>query len=75
MNVNIELSPYNALAILCFCHEFLEDQAKDDYRFKAIFDAVHEYEQQIYKKVTEKQLQDAIAENEVNRLIGKWPTP
>ena len=72
-NVTIELTPYDALAILKFCREFINDDTKGDYRFKAIEDAVNEYEKQIYKKVSSEQLDDAIAENQVNRLIGKWP--
>lgn len=74
-NVLIELAPYDALAILAFCREYINDETKDDYRFKAIQDAVYNYEQQIYLKVGNDQLDDAIAENETNRLIGKWPTP
>ena len=72
-NVTIELTPYDALAILKFCREFINDDTKGDYRFKAIEDAVNEYEKQIYKNVSSEQLDDAIAENQVNRLIGKWP--
>jgi NH3-dependent NAD+ synthetase len=71
--VKLELTPYNAMAILKFCREFINDETKCDYRYKAIQDAVDEYEQQIYDKVSEEQLDDAIAENEVNHLIGKWP--
>lgn len=71
--VTIELTPYNALGILKFCREFINDDNKDDYRFKAIHDAVAEFEEQIYKNVSINQLEDAIAENEVNYLIGKWP--
>ena len=72
-NVTIELTPYDALAILKFFREFINDDTKGDYRFKAIEDAVNEYEKQIYKNVSSEQLDDAIAENQVNRLIGKWP--
>jgi len=71
--VIIELEPYNSIAILSFLREYINDETEGDYRFKAIQDAVDEYEQQIYKNVSEKQLEDAIAENEVNKLIGKWP--
>ena len=71
--VIIELEPYNSIAILSFLREYINDESEGDYRFKAIQDAVDEYEQQIYKNVSEKQLEDAIAENEVNKLIGKWP--
>lgn len=71
--VTIELTPYDALAILKFCREFVNDDTKGDRRFKAIQDAVDEYENEIYKKLSIEQLDDAIAENEVNFLIGKWP--
>lgn len=72
--VLIELSPYNALAILAFCREYINDETEGDYRVKAIQDAVKEYENEIYKKVGMPQLDDAIAENQVNKVIGKCPT-
>ena len=72
-NIKIELTPYDALAILKFCREFVNDGTKNDYRFKAIQDAIDEYEKEIYKKLSNEQLDDAIFENEVNRLIGKFP--
>jgi hypothetical protein len=71
--VKLELTPYNALAIIKFCREFINEDNKDDYRFKAIHEAVDEYEKEIYKNVSIEQLDDAIAENKVNHLIGKWP--
>ena len=55
--VIIELEPYNSIAILSFLREFINDETEGDYRFKAIHDAVDEYEQQIYKNVSEKQLE------------------
>ena len=71
--VKLELSPYNATAILKFCREYINDDVKDDYRFKAICDAVNEFEKEIYKMSLD-QLDDAIQENEVNKIIGKWQT-
>jgi hypothetical protein len=35
--VIIELEPYNALAILRFCREFVTEEEKEDYRFRAIY--------------------------------------
>jgi hypothetical protein len=74
MKVLIELNPYTALAILSFCREYINDETKGDYRFKAINEAVDEYEAEVCCKISSDQIRDAVAENEVNRLIGKWPT-
>lgn len=72
--VKIELTPYNSLAILKFCREFINDENKDDYIFQPIHEAVNEFEQQVYKKMSPTQLDQAIHENSVNKLIGKFPT-
>lgn len=73
--LKIELEPYTALALISFLREFVNEENADDFRFKAIHDAVAEYEKQVYDRITPDQLQDAMHENEVNRLTGKWPTP
>jgi len=73
--LKIELEPYNALAIVSFLREFVNEENANDYRFKAIHDAVAAYESQVYDRLTNEQLDDALRENEVNKLINKWPTP
>ncbi len=73
-NVRISLTPYNALAILSFCREFINESTKGDIKFKSIQDAVDEYEKQINKNMSQAQFEDALEENNINKLIGKWPT-
>lgn len=71
--VKLELRPYSALAILAFCREYVNDSNKDDSRIVALHEAVKEYEDEIYKKVSGAHLDDAILENKVNELTGRHP--
>lgn len=72
MKIKIELSPYNAAAIYGFMREFINEENADEYRFKAIHEAVDEFEKEL-NKITSDQLEDLIAENQINQLIGKSP--
>lgn len=72
--VKIELTTYNSLAILKFCREYINDSTQGDIKFQSINDAIDEYEKQIYDNISRDQLDDALQENQVNKLIGKWPT-
>lgn len=72
-NVKIELTPYNAMSILAFLREFINEDNNDDPKFKAIHDAVDQYGSQITKNISMDQLDDYNAENQVNQLIGKSP--
>lgn len=73
--VKIELEPYNAVAILSFLREFVnEESCSGEYQFQAIFEAVYEYEQELAKRLTEKDWDEIRATNNVNQLIGKSPT-
>jgi hypothetical protein len=40
MKVTIEMKPYNAISILAFCREFVNEETSDDYMFAAIKNAV-----------------------------------
>lgn len=71
--VNIKLSPHNAIAILSFLTEFFYDENRDDPELQAMHDAVDEYEESILDNITEQQVDDAIAEANVNELLGKTP--
>ncbi len=73
MKVTLELKPYNAMTILRFLREFVNEDLTDDYQFTAIREAVDEYEKQIYKKISIPMLDEVEVENEVNQLIGKSP--
>lgn len=71
--VPIELNPYNAISILAFCREFINDDLADDYQFKAIREAVDELELQLGRHLTDKHWEEIKAINQVNQLIGKSP--
>lgn len=73
MKVKIELTPYNAMTILAFLKEYEEDIVGLGEQGKALHGAVKEYEAQIYENITDKELDDCDAENQVNQLIGKSP--
>lgn len=71
--VKIELTPYNALAILSFMREYINDENKHDPELKAIHESVDEFTKQIYTKMTMSQLNAGIFESKVNDMIGKHP--
>lgn len=71
--VPIEMSPYNAISILSFCREFINDDLPDEYRYQAIKEAVLELELQLGRHLTDEQWEEILAENQVNQLIGKSP--
>ncbi len=70
--VKLEITPYNALAILSFLREFIDKDCKD-YKLQAITEAVKEYEDQVYKKVTPDHLTSCEIENQVNQALGRSP--
>lgn len=72
--IKIELNPYNAMAILSFLREYINDDIKDEPEFTAISNAVNEYELQVEKKITLEQINYARFENNVNQIIGTSPT-
>lgn len=69
-NLNIELSPFQAVTILGFLREF-------DYTehplLKALGEVVQAFEDELYNKMDSAQLEDAFAEIEVNKLLDKCP--
>ena len=71
--VPIELNPYNAISILAFCREFVNDDLADDYKFKAIREAVDELELQLTRNLTDENWEEIHTENKINQLIGKSP--
>ena len=71
--VPLELKPYNAATILAFCREFINDDLADDYKFKAIKEAVDELELQIAINFTDEHWEEVKQENQINQLIGKSP--
>lgn len=71
--VTIKMRPYNAMTVLSFCREFINDTTADEYMFTAIKEAVDELEEELTRNLTDEQWDDLNAENIVNQLIGKSP--
>lgn len=67
------MKPYNAVTILAFCREFINDDSCGEYRFQAIKEAVEELEMQLVRSLTDKHWEEITVENQVNQLIGKSP--
>ena len=67
--VAIELTPFEALEIITFLRQGDYDHPK----LAALATAVNSYEKEIYKKVTDEQVDDATAERKVNQLLDKSP--
>lgn len=71
--VKLELEPYNAIIILSFLREFVNEENADEYQFQSIHEAVKEYETELSRRLTEEQWNEIDAVNQVNQLIGKSP--
>lgn len=71
--VKIELRPYDALGILSFLREYINEKNRHDPKMAAIHETVDAYEKEIYKKVDLDMVEDASVENAVNRLCGRQP--
>jgi hypothetical protein len=70
--VKIELTPYNALTIVSFMREFVQRE-EDDPKLQALCGAINQFEDQVIKNITNEQIDDCHAENQVNQLLGKSP--
>ena len=71
--IRIEITPYNAISILSFCREFINEDTPNKYHFQAIKEAVDELELQLGRILTDEHFEEIRAENELNKLIGKIP--
>ncbi len=71
--VPLEMHPYNAISILGFCREFINDKTSDDYQFQAIKEAVDELEMQLTRHLTDDHWEIIHHENQLNQIIGKVP--
>ena len=69
-NLNIELTPYQAVTILGFLREF---DYSDHPLLKALGNVVQSFEDEVYHKINKTQLQEAFAEVEVNKLLDNCP--
>lgn len=71
--VKLELEPYDAITILSFLREFINEDNADVYQFKAIHEAVESFQDELASKLTAAQREEINAVNQVNQLIGKSP--
>ncbi len=56
------MRPYDALTIMCFLREYVNDKNKHDRRLAALHEAVDAYETEVYKNITPEQVEKAIFE-------------
>lgn len=73
MKIQLKLKPYNAITILAFCREYINDDLEEEYHFQAIKEAVAELEDQLAANLTDDAWDEITSENHVNQLIGKSP--
>jgi hypothetical protein len=71
--VRLELEPYNAISILAFMREWVNDDLDDEYQFKAIREAVNELEVQLGINLSDEHWEEIDAVNQINQMIGKSP--
>lgn len=71
--VRIELRPYDALEILSFLREYINEDNKNIPQLAAIHETVDAYEKEIYDKVNLEMLENAKLENEVNKICNRQP--
>lgn len=71
--VVVRMTPYNAISVLAFCREFVNEDLENDYKFQALREAVQELEDQLNRNLTDEHWEEIDHETEVNDLIGKSP--
>ncbi len=71
--VKIELRPYDALHILAFLREFINDENKGIKQFSAIHECVNAFEIEVYKNCSMKMVGDAELELSINTLTQRIP--
>ncbi|HEY4326125.1 MAG TPA: hypothetical protein VGN20_19200 [Mucilaginibacter sp.] len=70
--IKIELSPHDAMLLASFHAEFAGDLVGDN-RFISLNVAINNYFEQVVKNMDDTKLDDAMAEIEVNILLGRSP--
>ena len=71
-NVIIELTPYQAMEIARFFGDFLNSPLGSESGLGPIKAAVNAYNKQLDINLTDEQFNDAVAEDKVNALLGKY---
>ena len=71
--VSIELSPFNAVAMLIVLQELVEDSLKKNKNLTAMKEAVDELEFQITKNFTDEHWDSVKLTAKINELTGKTP--
>ena len=70
--VTLNLTPYTCLSIYSFLDEFI-GEFENDPQLQSIQKCFAEYKSQMLKNMSPQQIEDAVAENEVNFLLGRTP--
>ena len=71
--VKIELSPHHACTLKFFLRLFINKWTKRYKRMKTINEAVESYEKELLKNITPEQVDEAMNEAEINRILGYQP--
>jgi len=71
--MKISLTPYEACSLVAFLDEFKEDfEGRPD--CEAIRNVIKVFSDQVYANLSDKDIDEALAENAVNKLIGRAPS-
>ena len=73
MTITIELTPYEAAAIYAFLREWFNESNSDVNELQAMHSVVNSFENEMLKKWSYEVNNDAIAECEINFLLGRQP--
>lgn len=71
--VLIELRPYDAITIMAFLQEYINEDTKSMKGFQPINEAVDAFAKEVCKNMTEEQISDAALESDINNLTKRHP--
>lgn len=71
--VCIELRPFDAITILCFLREYINEENNQIPELAALHECVDAYEKQIYAKLSNEMIEEAYLENAINDAAGRQP--
>jgi hypothetical protein len=70
--VKIELDPHTALTLYTCSNSFIELMEKTEVNMSSFKEIVEGYKKELLKKMSMDQIDEALAIEEVNGLIGKY---
>lgn len=70
--IKIELTPYTALSILYFSKEYLDSLIECE-QTQSIRNSINEFESQIFKKISESQINESLDQIKIDEAFGFVP--